>query len=212
MTTRTGPVRAPEPPAGQEHLPWLTPRPDADATTLEVVRDRDGRYHAPFTAFGCSGWRRTEGSLGSRRSVRVSLREAAEETCPWCAGLLTEVVAALDDPDRRVALTFAPSGPRSHLATGFTRGSADFSLLVTTLFGAAPSAPVPDTDLVLAALPLPVVKLLRDVAYLPLERIRTVEAHLVATIAALWAGDDTKGALGKAVRTAARLSTLDRPG
>lgn len=181
---------AAHPPAGQERLPWLTPRPTA-ASTVQLLRDGVGRLHADF---GCA---RTPAA--DVEAVRIGKLGGVEQLC-YCLHRcdVDGLLAAVRDPDRRAALvgwnTRSWRGPDRRVAC--------------EVAGAGVVADGEDGRRV-AALPLPVAKWVRDLCYAELVRVRTVDAAgIVGTVAALWTPDAVEARhqrLEDAARTARRL-------
>jgi hypothetical protein len=178
----------PPPRAGQEHLPYFTPRPGPD-TPLDGEVDHDGTLHL----CRCPGHRRMSwaATISAREPVTAA-RLAADGgqvcRCRQLGQLLAETFA---DPDRRMAL----------VGWSRTRSTVDHGLpLLEQLARAGPcslAGPDDDAPYAAAALALPLARELRDLAhvtrlpYLELVRVRTVDAaELVAPTAALWAPTD----------------------
>lgn len=200
---------APPPPrAGQEHLPWLTPRPTLQLA-LEVLITGDGeRLHLDEA---CPWTSRSRLASGGTVTLGRAVAAGAEHVegfgmplCHTCAGPLESLAGAVGSDDRRVALV-GLTGHWMRLEQG---------RLLEAVLGAGPHA----GDLgeggmtgvkVVAALPLPVAKWVRDmVVVCDLRRVLTVEAAgLVATVAALWdpAGLGLYHDFDQVVSTARRL-------
>lgn len=185
---------APPPPAGQAHLPWLTPRPAA-ASTIQLLRDGNEKLHADF---GCP---RT--APADIEAVPIGRLAAFEQLCHCLHRCdVVGLSVAVHDPDRRTALVGWTARSR--------RGPAGRVAWEVASAGALVDG---EDGLTVAALPLPVAKWARALCPVELVRVRTIDAAaLVGTAAALWAPDSPSSPhrlLEDVVRATRRLLGTD---